>query len=497
MAETANKNIVKSLFWTYGEKLSTQFVSILVSIILARLLSPDDYGVISIVMVFILFCDIFVTGGFGQALVQKKDADDLDFNSMFICSCVSSVLLYGVIFGGAPFVADFYERPIIIPVLRILGLRLIVSSFNTIQQAKIQKSMTFKKSFFATVAGTLLSAVVGVILAYCGFGVWALVGQYLVSIFVVTIALARICDWSPRLQFSWARSKLLINFGWKVLLTTICFTLVNDFRSLVVGKKFGPGDLAFYDQGQKFPNLIVTNINASIGRVLFPAFSNRQDDLKYVKQLCRKGINLSTFLLAPLLIGLIAVADTFVEVVLTEKWAPCVFYMRMLTLMFLVRPFTTTCHQAIMALGRSDITLKIMFVINVIAMLLLCIALFVLNSVPMVAVGSVLSEFVSVILFMYYIKRFIGYTYMDQICDVFPSLALSAIMGGAIFSLSFVLSNKMMLFIAQIGAGILIYTIGSTIFKMKGVIFILSRLSRKIPRVWFVDKLLAYLNIAK
>jgi O-antigen/teichoic acid export membrane protein len=286
-----------------------------------------------------------------------------------------------VIFFGAPFVADFYDRPIIVPVLRVLGLRLIVSSFNTIQQAKIQKSMTFKKSFFATAAGTLLSAVVGIILAYCGFGVWALVAQYLVSIFVMTIALARICDWSPRLQFSWARSKLLINFGWKVLLTTISFTLVSDFRSLVVGKKFGPGDLAFYDQGQKFPNLIVTNINASIGRVLFPAFSNRQDDLTYVKQLCRKGINLSTFFLAPFLVGLIAVADTFVDVVLTEKWAPCVFYVRVLTLMFLVRPFTSTCHQAIMALGRSDITLKIMIVISAATMISLCIAIFVFNSV--------------------------------------------------------------------------------------------------------------------
>lgn len=497
MAESANKSIVKSLFWTYGEKLSTQFVSILVSIILARLLSPDDYGVISIVMVFILFCDIFVTGGFSQALVQKKDADDLDFNSMFICSCVMSLLLYGVIFLGAPFIANFYERPVIAPVLRVLGLRLIVSSINTIQQAKIQKMMTFKKSFFATAAGTLLSAIVGVILAYCGFGVWALVGQYLVFSFVVTIALARICDWSPRLQFSWVRSKQLINFGWKVLLTTISFTLVSDFRSLVVGKKFGPGDLAFYDQGQKFPNLIVANINASIGRVLFPAFSNRQDDLTYVKQLCRKGIDLSTFLLAPLLIGLIAVADTFVEVVLTEKWAPCVFYMRVLTLMFLVRPFTSTCHQAIMALGRSDIVLKIMIIISVTTMILLCIALFVFNSVPMVAVGTVLSEVVSVILFMYYIKKFVGYTYVEQIHDVLPCLVLSAIMGGVIFSLSFLMTNQMLLLIVQTGVGILIYSIGSTIFKMKGVVFILSKLSRKMPRVWLVDKLLAYLNIAR
>ena len=322
-------------------------------------------------------------------------------------------------------------------------------------------------------------------------------GQYLVSIFAVTIALARICDWSPRLQFSWTRSKLLINFGWKVLLTTICFTLVNDFRSLVVGKKFGPGDLAFYDQGQKFPNLIVTNINASIGRVLFPAFSNRQDDLAYVKQLCRKGINLSTFLLAPLLIGLIAVADTFVEVILTEKWIPCVFYMRMLTLMFLVRPFTTTCHQAIMALGRSDITLKIMVVINVIALILLCIALFVFNSVPMVAVGSVLSELVSVILFMFYIKKFVGYTYTEQVRDVLPSLVLSAIMGSAIFGLSFLVADKMMLFIVQLGIGVLVYVVGSTVFKMSGVVFILGKMSRKMPRVWFVDKLLAYLNIAR
>ena len=497
MSKDTNKSIVKSLFWTYGEKLGAQFVSILVSIILARLLAPEDYGVISIVMVFILFCDIFVTGGFGQALVQKKEADDLDFNSMFFCSCGISILMYGFIFFTAPFIANFYERPIIIPVLRVLGLRLIFSSINTIQQAKIQKSMNFRKSFIATIMGTSLSAGIGISMAYYGFGVWALVGQYLTSILVTTTALVRICDWHPCLQFSWNRSKALLTFGWKILLTTVCFTLVNDFRSLVIGKKFGPGDLAFYDQGQKFPNLIITNINASIGRVLFPAFSNRQDDLDYVKQLCRKGINVSTFLLAPLLIGLIAIADTFVEVVLTEKWISCVFYLRILTLMFLVRPFTTTCHQAILALGHSGIILRIMIIINVTALVLLCIALFAFNSVPLVAIGSVLAELVSVALFMYYIKEMVAYNYKEQLIDVVPSLALSVFIGIVIFGLRFVLDNKILLLVMQVVLGILIYFATSLLLKMEGIIFILSRIKNKTPKNKLLERLFSYLNIVR
>ena len=356
--ESNKQKVAGGLFWSYGERIMAQLVSLIVSIVLARLLDPENYGVISIVMIFITLCDAIVSGGFGNAIVQKKDADELDVNTMLCCSVAASFLLYIVIFLAAPAIADFYDMDIIRPILRVLGLRLLISGVNSIQRAWIQKRMLFRRFFISTSFGTVISAVVGISMAYRGMGAWSLVAQYLTNSFIDTMVLLITNDWKPRLQFSWRRAKSMLSYGWKVLLTTVVYTIEGDLRSLIIGKQFGSADLAYYDQGKKFPNLLVTNINTSISNVIFPVLSKSQDDLTRMRTICRRSIRTSTYLLAPLLIGLIAVANEFVQVILSEKWLPCVPYLQILTLVFLVRPLTTTCQQAIMSTGRSDITLK-------------------------------------------------------------------------------------------------------------------------------------------
>lgn len=253
--ESNKHKVASGLFWSYGERIFAQLVSLIVSIILARLLSPENYGVISIVMIFITFCDAIVTGGFGNAIVQKKEADELDVNTMFCCSMAVSALLYGIIYVAAPWIAGFYSMDIICPILRVLGLRLLISGVNSIQRAWIQKRMLFRQFFIATSFGTALSAVVGIGLAYLGAGAWALVAQYLTNSFVDTTVLFFTNDWRPKLQFSLARARALLAYGWKVLLTTIVFTIESNLRSLIIGKKFGSADLAYYDQGNKFPKI--------------------------------------------------------------------------------------------------------------------------------------------------------------------------------------------------------------------------------------------------
>lgn len=476
-----NKNkIASGLFWSYGERIFGQLVSLIVSIILARLLSPENYGVISIVMIFITLCDAIVTGGFGNAIVQKKDTDELDVNTMLCCSMAVSALLYLLIFGAAPFIAGFYKLDIICPLLRVLGLRLFASGFNTIQHAWIQKQMLFRKFFIASFFGTVLSATVGISLAYLGAGPWALVAQYLTDSFLDTIFLFFTNDWRPKLQFSFARAKSLLSYGGKVLLTTIVFTIEGNLRSLIIGKKFGSADLAYYDQGKRFPNLLVSNVHSTITSVMFPVLSQCQDDPERLKQLTRQTIRISTYLLTPILVGLVAVADSFVCAILSEKWMPCVPYLRVLTLVYLARPFANTCHQAILSVGRSGLVLKIMITITATSILSLFYAVFILENVLWIAYGLLIAEIVSLILFSCCTKKLLCYMWKEQMEDSLPTFLLAGVMGLLTYLIQFLGISDMLTLIFQVLFGVTFYILASWVIQPKPFVFLIHMLCDKL-----------------
>ena len=478
--ESSKQKVAGGLFWSYGERIMAQLVSLIVSIVLARLLDPENYGVISIVMIFITFCDAIVTGGFGNAIVQKKDADELDVNTMLCCSVATSILLYIIIFCAAPYIASFYNMPIIRPILRVLGLRLLISGVNSIQRAWIQKRMLFKRFFISTSFGTIISAVVGISMAYMGKGAWALVGQYLTNSFIDTTVLLITNDWKPRLQFSWKRAKEMLSYGWKVLVTTVVYTIEGDLRSLIIGKKFGSADLAYYDQGKKFPNLLVTNINTSISNVMFPVLSESQNDPTRLKQLCRRAVRIGIYLLSPLLIGLMGVADTFVIAILSEKWAPCIPFLRILTLVFLVRPFTTTCQQSILSVGRSDITLKIEIIVNAVAIGILFYSVFILESVLGIAIGTLIAELVSMGMFMYYENKIIRYSYKEQLQDLLPSLGLATVMGVIVYIVHFLPIYKGLALILQVVIGAAFYFAASYVLQFEPFVYLVGMLKEKL-----------------
>lgn len=477
--DSSKQKVAGGLFWSYGERIMAQLVSLIVSIVLARLLDPENYGVISIVMIFITLCDAIVTGGFGNSIVQKKDADELDVNTMLICSVATSFFLYVILFLAAPFIADFYQMEIIRPILRVLGLRLLISGVNSIQRAWIQKRMLFKRFFISTSFGTIISAVVGISMAYMGAGAWALVGQYLTNSFIDTVVLFITNDWRPKLQFSFDRAKQMLSYGWKVLLTTVVYTVEGDLRSLIVGKQFGSADLAYYEQGKKFPNLLVSNINTSISNVMFPVLSKNQDNRERMKAICRRSIKTSTYLLAPLLLGLIAVSNEFVRVILSDKWLPCVPFLQILTLVYLVRPLTTTDQQAIMSTGRSDLTLRIMIAVNVTDVILLLIAVFAMKSVIMIAVGALLTEVVSMALFMKYVKKCIGYTYLEQLSDIAPSLLLAISMGVIVYLVGKINVNVIIVLFLQVVVGAGYYLAMSCILHFEPFIYLVKMLKEK------------------
>ena len=365
-----NKTIA-NFMWRFAERCGAQLVTFVVSIVLARLLSPEDYGTIALVTVFTSILQVFVDSGLGTALIQKKDADDLDFSSVFFFNFAVCILLYVGMFVAAPWIASFYNDTELTPVVRVISLTLVISGIKGIQQAYVSKHMMFKRFFFSTIGGTLFSAVLGIILAYVGCGVWALVAQQLSNASIDTLILWLTVKWRPKKMFSWTKLKELLSFGWKLLVSSLLDVGYYNLRNLIIGKMYTSSDLAFYNQGDKFPKLIVTNINSSIDSVLLPTMSGVQDDRERVKNMTRRAIKTSTYIMAPLMMGLAFCAKPIVSLILTDKWLPCVPYLQIFCITYMFWPIHTANLNAINAMGRSDLFLKLEIAKKCIGMILL------------------------------------------------------------------------------------------------------------------------------
>jgi O-antigen/teichoic acid export membrane protein len=449
--------VLSNLIWKFAERITAQLVSLVVSVILARLLNPSDYGTIAIVMIFITIANVFVSDGWGSALIQKKDADELDFYSCLYFTIGLSIFLYFVLFLCAPFISAFYGEgyEILTPVLRVLGLRLILSAINSVQQAAISRKMQFRMFFWATLLGTIISAFVGIWMAYNGFGVWALVAQYMINTTVDTIVLAFRMKIKPKLMFSFIRLKSLLNYGWKILGSRLLLTGYQEIRSILIGKIYSSEDLAFYDKGKQFPSLIVTNIDSSIGAVLFPKLSQIQDDKQRLKETTRMSIRYSSYLLSPMMFGLAAVSTSFVTVLLTPKWLPCVPLMQMMCILYLFQPINTANLQAIKAVGKSSIVL-ILEIIKILVQL--CGLLIVLHVnvkaiVLMMTVLNVLLTFVNIIPN----KKYLNYGVKEQFQDILPAITYGLIMFFAVSLIGILPLSAAALLLIQIVSGIIIY----------------------------------------
>lgn len=469
--------ILTNLFWKFGERISSQLVTFIVSIVLGRLLSPDVYGEIALVTVFITIAEVFAISGFGNALIQKKDADNVDFSSVLYFNFIFSIALYLIIYFFAPYIADFYGIDSLIPVLRVLSLRIPIASINSVQQAYVSKNMMFKKFFYSTLFGTLFSGIVGIVMAYSGYGIWALVGQYLFNTIVNTIVLWFIVDWRPKLVFSWKRLTALISYGWKLLVSSLLDNGYNQLTSLVIGKKYSSSDLAFYNRGQQYPQLVVVNINSSISSVLFPAIAQNQDNLSVVKSMTRRAIKTSSYIMWPLMIGLIIVSKPLISFMLTDKWLPCVPYLQIACFTYAFWPIHTANLEALKAIGRSDIFLKLEIIKKTVGILLL---MFSMNyGVMVIAVSQIISTFISCFINAYPNQKLLNYKYIDQMKDMIPGFFLACIMGGIISPISLVIKNNVLLIIVQVFSGGIIYLLLSKVFNLESFTYLINTIRRQ------------------
>lgn len=471
------ETVLSNLIWRFLERTGAQVVALVVSIVLARILSPEDYGTVALTTVFINMLNIFVDSGLGSALIQKKEADDIDFSTVFFTNIAFCILLYVLMFFTAPFFARFYGKDGLTSIIRVLSITILISGIKNIQNSYISKTLQFKKFFYATLAGTIIAAIVGVWMAYNGFGVWALVAQHITNLSIDTLLLWITVKWRPRFVFSFQRLKGLFSYGWKLLVSALLDTFYTNLRNLIIGKKYTLGDLAFYTKGENFSKVVVGNINGAIDSVLLPAMSAEQDDRERVKQMTRRAIKTSTFCIAPLVMGLAGCSKNIVLILLTDKWLPAVPYIVIFCITYMFYPIHTANLNAIKAVGRSDLFLRLEIIKKIVGFVILFSTMW--FGVKVMAYSLLVTSLLCQIINSWPNKKLLHYGYIEQIKDILPGILLAIAMGFVVSFGRFIpLPNTVQLLI-QIFAGAVIFILGSILFKLDSFSYIQSILVQK------------------
>lgn len=464
--------VVRNLLWRFLERIGAKGVEFLVSIILARILAPEVYGEIALITVFITILQVFVDSGLGNALIQKKDACDKDFSTVFFFNIIFCLILYSGLFFAAPFIASFYDNDILCSVVRVLGITIVISGVKNVQQAYVSKHMLFKRFFFATLGGTIGAAILGVAMAYFGYGIWALVAQQVFNVAVDTLILWLTVKWRPKWYFSFKRLKSLFIYGWKLLVSSLLETVYNDIRQLIIGKMYAKSDLAYYNRAKQFPQFITANINTSINSVLFPAMSNVQDDKVRVKSMTRRAIKTSTYIMTPFMVGLAVCGEPLIRLILTEKWLPVVPYLIIFCITQTFLPIHTANLNAIKAMGRSDLYLKLEIIKKIVGMVLLLSTMW--FGVMAMAYSLLISSVLSQIINSWPNRKLLDYKYLEQIKDILPCLGIAVLMGVPVYFVKFIGLNDIITLSIQIGLGVVLYILFSRIFHIDSFEFVIK-----------------------
>lgn len=470
--ENTKAKVFTNLIWRFAERVGAQLVTFIVSLVLARILVPEDYGTIALITIFTTIIQVFVDSGLGNALIQKKDSDDLDFSTVFYTNIVFCLALYAILFFCSPYIAKFYGNEQLTDLTRVLGLIIIVSGLKNVQQAYVSKNLMFKKFFLATLIGTIGSGIVGIFLAKKGFGAWALVAQQLFNVIVDTIILWITVKWRPKMAFSFNRLKTLFSYGWKLLIASLIDTVYNNVRQLLIGKLYSSADLAFYNRGKQFPELIVNNVNTSIDSVLLPTMSQEQENKEKVKNMTRRAIKTSIFIMAPLMMGLAFTSNNVIIILLTEKWLPSVPFLCIFAVTFMFYPIHTANLNAIKAMGRSDLYLKLEIIKKFVGITLLLVTMRI--SVMAMAYTLLLSGLLSQIINAWPNKKLLGYSYLAQVKDILPSIIIAFLMGIIVYAINIFNINVILKLIIQIIIGGIMYVSMAKLLKIDSLEYIIS-----------------------
>ncbi len=471
--------IISNLMWKFAERLLAQGVTLVVTLCLARILSPKDYGVVALALIVVSVAEAFATAGLGNSLIQKKNADNVDFSSIFYFNIVFSVLLYTLIFAASPMISYFFSEAVLTKVIRVLAIRIPIAAINTVQQAYVSRNMLFKRFFWSTFFGTIISGVVGILMALNGFGVWAIVAQYLTNALIDTVVLWITVRWRPVKRFSFDRVKTLISYGWKLVVADVLDILFVQLRNVFIGKFYSAEQLAYYTNGNLYPQALTSGINTTISSVLFPALSKEQEDVSIIKEMTRKAVGVSSYVMWPVMLGMAAIAPCFIEVILSSKWNPCVPYIQLACVTYAFWPIHTANLEAVRSIGRSDWVLKLEIIKNILCLMILLISVRI--SVFAIALGALLTSVICCFINAYPNKKLIDYSFFEQIKDIFPSLVKSLLMALIVWSIGYNEKNAAIL-IVQILSGMLVYVILSAVLRDRNYMYLLETAKKTVRK---------------
>jgi len=456
--ENLKNKAVSSAIWKFLERICAQGISLIISIILARILVPKDYSVVSVVTIFFAFANVLISGGLNAALIQKKNSDSQDYSTVLFVSILISVVVYFILFFTAPLIARAYEQPILVSIIRIMALILPVNAVKSIYCAYISSTLQFKKFFFATLGGTVVSGVVGIIMALKGCGSWALVAQQMTNAVIDTIILIFVAKLRIVFSFSMPKLKVLFKYGWKVFLSSFINTAYTQSKPLFIGLRFSSIDLSFYSKGSSFPNLISETTTNTLSAVLFPVLSKCQDDKEKLLAWTRRFIKTTSFIAFPCMLGLFAVSDNFILVLLTEKWIEASFYIKVFAITGMFSMIHIGNCETIKAMGRSDIYLKMEIVKKTSYFGVLALFMIFSKDPHILALSSFLTTAIALTVNSIPNRKLINYRFRDQIKDVLTNLIPAIIMCISVYFIGYIpLNIRWLLLLIQVISGIIIY----------------------------------------
>ncbi|OGO90039.1 MAG: hypothetical protein A2Y17_07365 [Clostridiales bacterium GWF2_38_85] len=463
------KQVFSGFVWRFVENTSAYFISFIIQIILARLLMPEDFGLIATASVFITIMSVFIQTGFSSAIVQKKELNEVEQSSVFYVGLVFSIILYIILFISSGFIANFYHEPRLIFIIKIQSISLVIGAIISVQTALIQREMNFKLSFIKSIISSFFQAIVGITMALNNFGVYALVYSNLIKDIVVLIIILIIIDWKPKKTFSWYSVKKLFSFSSKVLLTALMNTIRDNTRSLIIGKKYSSEMLGYYNRGYQLPSLVMSNAVGALNSILFPTLSKVQDDHENVLKMYRCILKIACFITFPLMLGLIVLAEPIIIILFTEKWAMSIPYVRLTSIQCMILPFAM-CLQVFLSIGRSDLVLK------------LCIYGFIISftslfitynyGVYWLVVGLIIAEALYCLGEMAVLQKVMKYSILRQFFDVWKSIFSAIIMAFMVYLITIPQYSNLLKLVIGIPFGIIIYYVFSVLIKNESLFYI-------------------------
>lgn len=477
MSESLKQKTAKGVLWSSIEQFSVQIIQFVLGLIMARILSPHDYGLVGMILVFTSIAETFVNSGFSNALIRKQNKTEVDYSTAFYFNIVVGVVAYLLLFLLSPFIADFYNEPLLESLTKVVSINVFINSLGIVQRARYSIKVDFKTQAKATTTSVLISGIIGLWMAYSGYGVWAIVGQSVIRNTLNVLLLWIFAKWLPQLQFSWQSFREMWSFGYKLLLSGLLNTIYNDIYKLIIGKVFSAQDLGNYTRAHQFASFPSSNINGIISRVTYPILSSIQDDDVRLKRVYRKYLRLSAFIVFPLMVGLSALAEPLIIYILTEKWRASIILLQIICFNMMWYPIHAINLNLLQVKGRSDLFLKLEIIKKIIGVAILCITV----PIGLVAmcIGGIFSSILCLAVNTYYTGKLINVGFCLQMRDLLPTLLLSLAM-GAVVSLSvwFVPSNLLRVIVGVI-IGVIFYVSVAKLFKMEEFNDLLSLVKRK------------------